>query len=82
MQASSLLNKAAGTMPPCTTAQSKVIERLQAGAHLSLDSKTGRYVLTDVTGKAQALDQRPVLAMLRNGVLQQDMTGRCLPAET
>lgn len=61
-----------------STAQSRLLEQLQAGCRLSLDSKTGRYVLTDVTGKPLNVDQRPVQAMLRNGSLEQDMTGRCV----
>ena len=68
-------------MPAVSAAQSRILAQLHAGRRLSLDSKTGRYVLTDVAGASQALDQRPVLAMLRTGSLQQDMTGRCRPTD-
>jgi len=67
-------------IPAASTAQSRLLEQLQAGGRLSLDSKSGRYVLTDVEGEPQPLDQRPVLAMLRSGALEQDMTGRCRAA--
>ena len=60
-----------------SAAQSKLIERLQAGGRLALDIKTGRYVLTELGGKAHQVDQRPVTVMLRNGLLHQDMTGQC-----
>ncbi|GEM_PF-1863916 len=75
------MTRTASVMPAVSTAQSRLLEQLQAGGRLSLDSKTGRYVLTDIEGEPQSLDQRPVLAMLRSGALEQDMTGRCRPSE-
>lgn len=74
------MTRNATVTPAVSNAQSRLLEQLQAGGRLSLDSKTGRYVLTDVEGEPQPLDQRPVLAMLRSGALEQDMTGRCRAA--
>jgi len=74
------MTRTGSVMPAVSTAQSRLLEQLQSGGRLSLDSKTGRYVLTDVEGEPQPLDQRPVLAMLRSGALEQDMTGRCRAA--
>ena len=74
------MTRNATVTPAVSPAQSRLLEQLQAGGRLSLDSKTGRYVLTDVEGEPQPLDQRPVLAMLRSGALEQDMTGRCRAA--
>lgn len=74
------MTRNATVTPAVSPAQSRLLEQLQAGGHLSLDSKSGRYVLTDVEGEPQPLDQRPVLAMLRSGALEQDVTGRCRAA--
>lgn len=74
------MTRNATVTPAVSPAQSRLLEQLQAGGRLSLDSKSGRYVLTDVEGEPQPLDQRPVLAMLRSGALEQDVTGRCRAA--
>ena len=74
------MTRNATVTPAVSPAQSRLLEQLQAGGRLSLDSKSGRYVLTDVEGEPQPLDQRPLLAMIRSGALEQDMTGRCRAA--
>lgn len=66
------------TMKP-SHAQAKLLSRITNGARLSFDHATGRYVLTQ-NGSSLSIDQRPVLTMIRNGLLHQDMTGYCRPA--
>lgn len=63
-----------GTRP--SFAQQKVLDRIIAGGRLSFDSSTGRYQLLE-QGQINSVDQRPVLVMLRNGLLFQDMSGIC-----
>lgn len=59
-------------------AQAKIIAAIQAGARLALDPKTGRYTITEVTGKLRQIDQRPVVVMIRDGMLHQTLGGECL----
>lgn len=63
-------------MPAPSHAQAKILERMRAGARIALDPKTGRYTITE-RGAVLALDQRPILCMLRDGLLFQDMAGQC-----
>lgn len=66
-----------------STAQKKILDRLAKGARLALEPKSGQYELTDcMTGQRHQIDQRPVAAMLRAGILKQDVFGRCSPVET
>ncbi len=57
-------------------AQQKLLDRIIAGGRLSFDSSTGRYQLLE-QGQIKAVDQRPVLVMLRKGLLFQNMSGIC-----
>lgn len=57
-------------------AQRTIVDRIQAGAGLSLNSATGLYALSE-NGETVKVDQRPVEAMILAGVLVRDMTGRC-----
>lgn len=61
-----------------SNAQAKIIAAIQAGARLALDPKTGRYTITEMTGKTRRVDQRPVLVMIRDGILHQTLGGECL----
>ncbi len=67
-------------MPKPSAAQSKIIARLKAGSRLALDAKTGRYTLTEMHGAVCQIDQRPVLVMIRDGLLHQNLNGECRPA--
>lgn len=58
-------------------AQAKILAKLTDGARLSLDPRSGRYAITEVGGAVTSIDQRPVAAMLRNGLLHQDLMGFC-----
>lgn len=71
-EAQSLLT---GTPKP-SPAQAKIIARMQAGGRLVFNTKTGRYTMTE-GGKEKDIDQRPILVMLRDGLLFQDMSGFC-----
>lgn len=62
-------------------AQTKIINRVNAGSRLALDPKTGRYTLTELSGKICQIDQRPVLVMIREGLLQQTLGGECRPVQ-
>lgn len=67
-------------MPKPSTAQAKIIARINAGGRLALDAKTGRYTVTEMDGKVCQIDQRPVLVMIRKGLLNKSLTGECRPA--
>ncbi|PKM47129.1 MAG: hypothetical protein CVV05_01435 [Gammaproteobacteria bacterium HGW-Gammaproteobacteria-1] len=64
-------------MPKPSNAQAKIIDRINEGARLSLDVKTGRYIITEIGGKVCQIDQRPVLVMIRDGLLHQSLGGEC-----
>lgn len=66
-------------MPKPSIAQGKIIDRIKAGARLALDPKSGRYTLTELSGKVSQVDQRPVLVMIRDGLLWQTLSGECQP---
>lgn len=66
-------------MPKPSAAQAKILARIKAGGKLALDAKTGRYAFTEMHGKVCAIDQRPVLVMIREGLLIQSLTGECRP---
>jgi hypothetical protein len=63
---------------PPSFAQRKILKRIEDGASLALDPKTGRYVLTELDGKIVQVDQRPVLVMLRKEILFQNLLGQCI----
>jgi hypothetical protein len=63
-----------------STAQSRILEQLASGERLALDTKTGRYTMNTLDGRVKQIDQRPVLVMLRDGLLCQDVAGRCRAA--
>lgn len=68
-------------MPALTPSQEKIARRIQGGATLALSPRSGRYEFTE-SGEAEQIDQRPILAMLRDGTLiQETMTGRCVLPE-
>ncbi len=68
-------------MPNLSPSQAKIAQRIQGGATLALSPKTGRYEFTEA-GESEQIDQRPILAMLRDGTLiQETMTGRCVLPE-
>jgi hypothetical protein len=68
-------------MPALTPSQEKIARRIQGGATLALSPRSGRYEFTE-NGEAEQIDQRPILAMLRDGTLiQETMTGRCVLPE-
>lgn len=67
-------------MPKPSAAQAKIIAQINAGGRLALDAKTGRYTFTEMHGKVCQIDQRPVLVMIREGLLTQSLTGECRPA--
>jgi hypothetical protein len=60
-----------------STAQQKIVDRIGSGEALKFDQRTGRYVFTNSGGAEKDVDQRPVLVMIRDRVLRQDMTGHC-----
>lgn len=60
-----------------SAAQAKIIAMIQGGGRLALDAKSGRYTVTELSGKVIVVDQRPVIVMIRDGILAQDMTGIC-----
>lgn len=68
-------------MPKPSTAQVKIIAKIEAGGRLALDPANGRYTITEPNGTVRQIDQRPVLAMIHNGLLHQDMGGQCRPAQ-
>lgn len=57
-------------------AQSKLVMRMQAGARVFFDQKTGLYCI-DESGSASKIDQRTVEALLLSGRLFQSITGQC-----
>lgn len=67
-------------MPKPSIAQNKILTRIKAGSRLALDPKTGRYSFTEMDGKVCQIDQRPVLVMIKNGLLQQTLGGECRSA--
>lgn len=67
-------------MPKPSPAQAKIIARINAGGRLALDGKTGRYTITEMNGKVCQIDQRPVVAMIRDGLLHQSLGGECRTA--
>lgn len=64
-------------MPKPSAAQAKIITRINAGSRLAFDPKTGRYTFTEMNGKVCQIDQRPVLVMIRDGLLHQTLGGEC-----
>lgn len=60
-----------------SSAQAKLIEQMNAGSRLTLDPKSGRYTLRGMDGKVCQIDQRPVLAMIKSGLLFQTVWGEC-----
>ncbi len=66
-------------MPNPSVAQGKIIAKINAGGRLALDPKTGRYTFTEMNGKVCQVDQRPVLVMIRDGLLRQTLGGECWP---
>lgn len=63
---------------PPSFAQQKILKRIEDGASLALDPKTGRYVLSELDGKIVQVDQRSVLVMLRKKILFQTLLGQCI----
>lgn len=59
-----------------SNAQRKIVDRMKAGESLSYDQKIGRYVMKK-NGVASQIDQRPVLVMIRDGSIRQDLGGSC-----
>lgn len=72
-------------MAKISIGQQKILDRFrrQPGIKLRLDPHTGRYAFVDRDEKVTHVDQRPIEVMLRNGVLEKDVTGQCwMSAET
>ena len=59
-----------------SSGQKKILDRFRPGVQLKLDPVTGRYAFFD-GGTITNVDQRPIEAMLRSGVLEKDVVGRC-----
>lgn len=59
-----------------STGQRKILERFRPGVRLMLDSRTGLYSFFE-GDTVTAVDQRPVEAMLRSGVIEKDAMGQC-----
>jgi len=64
-------------MPRPSLAQQKLLDRIAAGARLRLDPSSGRYTITEMSGKVCQIDQRPVIVMIRDGLLHQTLMGEC-----
>lgn len=58
--------------------QQKILDLFRPGVKLALDGKTGRYAFDDGQ-KLKHVDQRPIEVMLRIGLLEKDVVGRCYP---
>lgn len=57
-------------------AQQKIVDRMKSGESLSLDAHTGRYILKK-NGIVADIDQRPVLVLIRDGAIHQELSGSC-----
>ena len=60
-----------------SAAQQKIVDRMRNGESLRFNQQTGRYVLQNGFGVEKDIDQRPVLVMIRDGAIQQDVMGHC-----
>jgi hypothetical protein len=67
------------TMTRISTGQRKILDRFLPGRKLELDALTGRYAFF-YQETVTHVDQRPIEAMLRSGLLTKDCMGRCYPA--